>query len=279
MKIIISCRFFLAVFLTSAFLMLPNPVCSIEKPLDAGETPLENIAPEEVESVLAKFSDEQVRSLLVSELQKEAIRQPSEEAGSGRSLAFFVRWLHLVDVVNSDEMESRLTKITRHIGNVPTDLAKIPPIQCRKDGASLGINAVAMLFVFLLAIAAEKIFKVTTAGFQRQLLEQAVPQLKGLMRFWAGILHALPALISLMVFAGSAFLVFMLSPLSTTEPLRLLFMAILFVILFVRIVTIVCKLILAPKQPSLRLLDIGDTSCPEFPAGHTDFFVFCRGGL
>ena len=41
-------------------------------------------------------------------------------------------------------------------------------------------------------------------------------------------------------------------------------MAILFVILFVRIVTIVCRLMLASKQPSLRLLDIGDTTALNF---------------
>lgn len=265
MKIIISCRFFLAVFLTSVFLMLPAAVCSVEEPLDAGGTSLENIAPEKIESVLAKLSDEQARSLLVNELQKEAVRQSPEEAAQGGPMSFVVRWLHLVDVVNSDEMESQLTKITRHIGEVPTDLAKtLQRFRETNDGFSLGINAVIMFFVFLLAIAAEKLFKVATAGFQRQLFEQAVPQLRGLTRCWAGILQALPALIFLMVFACSVFLLFMLSPLSTTEPFRLLFMAILFVILFARIVTIFCRLVLAPKQPSLRLLDIGDTTAQNF---------------
>ena len=156
MKIIISCRFFLAVFLTSVFLMLPNPVRSIEKPLDVGETPLENIAPEEVESVLTKFSDQQVRSLLVSELQKEAARQARKKP-LRKVHGLHCRWLHLIDVVDSDEMESRLTKITRHIGEVPTDLAKIlHRFNEENDGSSLGIKAVIMLFVFLLAIAAER---------------------------------------------------------------------------------------------------------------------------
>ena len=39
---------------------------------DTGEISLEGIAPDQVDSVLAKLSDEQVRSLLIQELQKEA---------------------------------------------------------------------------------------------------------------------------------------------------------------------------------------------------------------
>ncbi|MGB3211416.1 MAG: mechanosensitive ion channel domain-containing protein [Desulforhopalus sp.] len=261
MNLITSCRFFITAFLTSLFLILPGQAQSSEPPSDLTEISLQDIAPEKIDSVLAKLSDEQVRSLLVRELQTKSIEQSKEKTSRGGLLPFVVGWLRLVDVDDSGKMESQLAKISSHTTNVPAHLAKtLHRFSDDSPSSSTWMDTIILLFVFLLALAVEKVFNTATSGFHRQFLEQAIPQLKGLMRFWAGILHALPSLISLIVFSGSVFFFFMLSPLSSAESFRLLFMALLFVILFARIATLLCRIIFAPQQPSFRLLDIGDAA-------------------
>lgn len=265
MKKKISLRCFFAVLLFSIVSHPFAPALFAEDASHPKEISLDNVAPGQTESLLATLSDEQIRSLLVQELQKKTDEQLPESRQRADLMTFIVNWLHFADTEEVGEIESRMAKASNHIGNLAKDIGTtFQQFSGDRGGFSSGLYTILIFSIFILALGVEKIFKVLTANFHRQLLEQSVPQLKGLMRFWASILNVLPSLTSLVIYAGSAFLFFLLSPLSTQKAYSLLVMAILFVISFTRIVTLLCTVSLAPEQPSLRLFDISDSAAQKF---------------
>ena len=263
------------IILLGAIVLFCPSAFSASNSADGAEVSLEGIAPDQVDSVLAKLSDEQVRSLLIVELRKEAPSSSLTSEASGGFLIFVVKWLHMIDSDTQLDQESRAQRIADHIFKVPADLAGI--VRQFGDGTSMVSalkNIALVLFVLLAALVVEFLFKGVTAGFRRQFMEQGVPDLGGLMRFWAGIMRILPSLMSVLVFGAVSLLLFMLTPVSAQLPVRLLFMAVLFVILFARVVTLFSQLFCAPKLASLRLLAINDAAAENLHQVMLIFFYF-----
>ncbi|GAB6191058.1 hypothetical protein JCM39068_08070 [Desulfocastanea catecholica] len=222
---------------------------------------LENASPEEIAFHVAKLNDEQARSLLISGLQKEANIEVTDRSAQTGLFSFVVNWLHLVDIHNDKDMASRRQSNIGDFSQIPSDLANTIRIFSEHgSGFSIWGNFTLILFVFLVGFAAASVYKAATITWHRQLRDQAVPELGGWLRFWAGFLYVLPSLITLIIFGAISLLTFLLSPLSSSPPFCLLFMAILFVISFCRLVSIVSSIICAPQQSSLRLLNIDDTA-------------------
>ncbi|MGB3223934.1 MAG: mechanosensitive ion channel family protein [Desulforhopalus sp.] len=225
------------------------------------EISLENASPEQIALRVAKLNDEQVRNLLISGLQKEANIEVADRSPQKGLSTFVVNWLHLVDIRNEKNMESRLESIVGHFSQIPSDLANTLRIFSEHgSGFSTWINFTIILFVFLVGFAAESIYKAATINFHRKMRDQAVPELGGWGRFLAGFLYALPSLISLIIFGVFSLLAFLLSPPGSSPPYCLLFMAIFFVILFCRLVSIISTIICAPRQSYLRLINVNDTA-------------------
>ncbi len=225
-------------------------------------TALENIPPDQVESVLAGLSDEQVRGILIAGLRKQAVAQESGRPGDSAGLLTLVAgWLHLIDGDSSRSAGSRAREIFGHVGSIPAEIREIVR-SIGSDGTMLSAwqNIGLVLLVFLVALGMEFIFRVMTAGFWRRFLSEAVPDLKGLLRFWAGIMHVLPPLINLFVLSAASLLLFIVTPAANQPQARLLFMAVLFVMFFLRATSLAATLIFAPREPSLRLLAMGDVA-------------------
>ncbi|WP_459947148.1 mechanosensitive ion channel domain-containing protein [Desulfocastanea catecholica] len=255
------CRCVVLFLFIIVLFLLPLASQSEEAAPAQAEISLENASPEEIALHVAKLNDEQVRSLLMSGLQKEANIEVTDRSSQPGLFSFVVNWLHLVDMRNDKDMESRLQSNIGDFSQLPSDLANTIRIFSEHgSGFSTWGNLIMILFAFLVGFAAASVYKAATITWHRQLRDQAVPELGGWVRFWAGFLYVLPSLITLIIFGAFSLLTFLLSPPSSSPPFCLLFMAILFVISFCRLVSIVSSIVFAPRRSSLRLLNIEDTA-------------------
>jgi len=255
------------------FLPLPLTVplhCFSAEPAVTEDVSLDGIAADQVYSVLAKMSDEQVRSLLLSELSKDLPAKSGKQKGKGGFVHQATGLLHLLDEnkTKSDNAAGFFSSLT----DVPGDYIEI----ARKIGnGSLGpfIITIAMFAVlFGLAWLSEFSVRRFTANFSRQFQEKGIPDLDGPMRFIAGIMRSLPALIHILVFSGSAILLFFLLPASEIGPARYLFLTVLFSIVFYRILAEISRIFCAPQSPALRVLPIDDATANNL---HKGILFFC----
>ena len=103
-----------------------------------------------------------------------------------------------------------------------------------------------------------------TAEFSKQFKEQAIPDLDGPMRFIAGVMRSIPTFIHILVYCVAALVLFQILPGSESGGRRYLFLALLFSIVFFRIINQLSLIVSAPKTPELRVLPkIGRASCRE----------------
>ena len=174
MKLMIPMRFsFLVLLAVVCFLQPVAAQSALLSPSSETEVTLEGVAPDQVDSVLAKLSDEQVRSLLITELERDVPSQSSTSETPSGFLVFVVNWLHMIDSDTLLDKESRVQRVFDHIFKVPADLAGI--VRQFGDGTSMKSalkNIGLALFVLLAALVVELLFRGVTAGFRRQFLEQ-----------------------------------------------------------------------------------------------------------
>jgi moderate conductance mechanosensitive channel len=231
---------------------------------------LDGIAPDQVDSVLAKMSDEQVRSLLVSELSKNLPAGSGQQKGKGGLVHQATGLLHLLD--KDENKKENAAGFLSSLTTIPGDYIAI----ARKIGdGSLGrfIGTVAMFAaLFGLAWLSEFSVRRFTANFSKQFQEKGIPDLDGPMRFIAGIMRSLPALIHILTFSGSAIFLFFLLPASALAPARYLFLTVLFSIIFYRILAEISRIFCAPQSPALRVLPIDDATATAL---HKGILFFC----
>jgi small-conductance mechanosensitive channel len=220
---------------------------------------LEGMEAANVDALLAKMSDEQVRALLVAELDKDLKSQAAANTvGKPGGLVYkSAGWLHLLDVdTGSDENAGK--GIFTTIIKVPADYLAVAKTLGNGSFGHLIINLILMTLVFAVAALAEFAVRRFTANFSKQFQEKAIPELDGAMRFIAGLMRAIPSLIHIIVFAAAATVVFILLPLHEQAPSCSLFLAILFPVVFIRLVNQCSRIICAPNMPSLRVLSVDD---------------------
>ena len=106
----------------------------------------------------------------MSGLQKEANIEVDDRSSQRGFFSFVVNWLHLVDIGNEKDMESRFKSIAGHFSQIPTDLASAIRIFSEHgNGFSTWGNFTIILFVFLVGFAAESIYKAATINLHRKL--------------------------------------------------------------------------------------------------------------
>lgn len=76
----------------------------------------------------------------------------------------------------------------------------------------------------------------------------------------AGLIRTLPALIGLLAFFGTAYVLYFLTFSSTLPQTQILFLAILIAVSVIRLIAMVSGLIFSPAAPSLRLLPVNNPS-------------------
>ena len=259
MKLMIPVRLFFFVLLAACFLQ-PVSVQSGQQPSPEVAVTLEGVAPDQVDSVLAKLSDEQVRSLLIAELQKETASRNDDKKPVGGIYGVFVSWLKMMNSEAGD-MDRRVDSVIGKIGQVPHDLMQVAGrVGGEKGLAGFGLALVMVAGVLLFAYVVELLFRAATRKTWGEFLEKGAPQLDGLLRFWAAVLRNLPAIVNIIVFLFAAFLIVVLVPGFGRPEIRMFFLALLVPIAVVRLFLTLSHLICAPNATPLRLLPIQDST-------------------
>lgn len=223
------------------------------------ETSIENIAPDQVDSVLAKLSDEQVRSLLIAELQRNIGKKTGTAQSEQGVVARVGRGLHALDGEGSENFGQNVRWALRHARSLPEGL-EWTFRQFAEDSsrAGAGKNAAFVVGLFVAAFLVEMMFQGLTGRMRKRFQKHLAPELEGMMRFWAAVLRQLPALVHLVLFSIISLLLYIWSPAAELQPLRYLFMALLFVFVGVRLVRRLSLFLCSPAAPELRLLPVSD---------------------
>jgi len=241
--------------------VLSTPVIySAQQAPQENDISLAGVAPDQVDSLLAKLSDEQVRGLLIAELQKEAAGRMEGEKKVGGIYGVFVRWLQMMNTEAGD-MDRNIDQITAKIWELPGDLLAV----ARKVGGEKGMTGfwfalLVIAGILLAAYGVELLFRAATRKTWGQFLEKDIPQLSGLLRFWAADLRILPALVNIIIFIFAAFLIFVLAPGYGRPEIRMFFLALLAPLAVVRFLSALSHLVYAPDAPPLRLLPVSDAT-------------------
>lgn len=250
-------------FLVACFLGL---ACSIFSPSPAVQAAQSRPAvspvgpePDQMNSVLAKLSDEQVRSLLIAELQRDAAGNSRLEEEPGGFVARVARGLHVLDGEDGKSFGKNLRWAWRHSRSLPDELSRA----LRQFAADSSIttawkNIGLLVLIFFAAFLVELMFSGITGRLRKQFQEQLTPDLTGLMRFWAAMLQQLPSLVHLVIFSGTSLLLYFWSPVSGQQYLRFFFLALLYSIVGIRLVRRLSLFFCSPEDPKLRLLPITD---------------------
>ncbi len=250
-------------FLVACFLGL---ACSIFSPSPAVQAAQSRPAvspvgpePDQMNSVLAKLSDEQVRSLLIAELQRDAAGNSRREEEPGGFVARVARGLHVLDGEDGKSFGKNLRWAWRHSRSLPDELSRA----LRQFAADSSIttawkNIGLLVLIFFAAFLVELMFSGITGRLRKQFQEQLTPDLTGLMRFWAAMLQQLPSLVHLVIFSGTSLLLYFWSPVSGQQYLRFFFLALLYSIVGIRLVRRLSLFFCSPEDPKLRLLPITD---------------------
>jgi len=263
---ILTCFFYLSCSLLSS----PPPVQAAQSP---PEVSLDGVAPDQVDSVLAKLSDEQVRSLLIAELQRDVAKENGQEQKQGGFVARVARGLHVLDGEDGNTLGKNLRWTWRHSRSLPDDLNWA----LRQFAADFSIttawkNIGILLLLFFAAFLVELMFSGMTGRVRKQFQEQLTPELDGMMRFWAAVLQQLPALVHLIIFSGTSLLLYFWSPAAGLQFLRFLFLVLLFIFVGIRLVRRLSLFFCSPEQPKLRLLPITNDGARRLH--NSTFFLF-----
>ncbi len=222
----------------------------------AGEAPVlpENLRAEDIDALMARLNDDQVRRLLIAELQADAAAQTqgaSEKVGGFKGA---IQWLE-----NATQLYiSRAYRLVVSLPAVPGDLKGT--LDRLTDYEGVG-RLMVMIFIALFLLAtgwvAEKIFFRFTSGLRQRI--ETMPGMEGILRFWGALINALPECLGLLIFAVTPLLAFSLVVDRQDRNMRLLFLAFLMVSVIIRVCALVLRLLFSPKAANLRLLPL---SCP-----------------
>jgi small-conductance mechanosensitive channel len=222
---------------------------------------LQGVAPADVDSVLAALSDEQVRGLLIEELKRDPALSTQPRTGGGGLIGLVSSMLHVLDgegEVNLGEFIALETRMARALPAEMDWMLRTFSTSGSRTGAWRNIALV--LLVFSGGFFMEFLFRLMTGNVRRQFMGQVVPEFKGVMRFWASLLRVLPSLIFIAVFAVTALLIFVWTPLEQMESLRYLFMALLVTLVGIRSVSALSQLFFSPEHTDLRLAPVSDAA-------------------
>ncbi len=256
----------IAVFLIFSLALVVNNSSSAEQP-SADDVTSVAIPPGEIDSTLAKLSDEQVRSLLIAELTKDAQVAEKKIVKDGRLIPRAVGWLKMLD----SEKQPGTVETVPHV-TMGADIQKMA-----KNVGNGTVGGFFTSFVFIAialgaAFLAELAVRRFTAEFSKQFKEQAIPDLDGPMRFIASVMRSIPTLIHILVYFVVALVLFQILPGSDTGGRRYLFLALLLPIVFYRIIDQLSRIVFAPMMPELRIFPMQDKTAA---ATHKSVVFLC----
>ncbi len=213
------------------------------------------------ELLLAELSDEQVRQLLLKELQKQAIEK-NTIGTSGGPANIFDRMLTSLSS-NTDESERKLQQLLHSIPDIPSDLYRVFLALCPLGNSTFTgamTNVLLVLLFVSIGLAVEILAKRFILKKYFTFRPERSEQMSNSDRFINGIAGKLPDIIGLLLFFGASYFTFFLFAGINSSLVQLFFLAILLTISLVRATSIVLHLILSPTIPAFRILPLENPS-------------------
>ena len=208
-----------------------------------------------VHKLVAGLSDEQVRRLLIEELQKTG-SYSNDEGANLISKGFFSGMLARLENYTS-VLYWRLKALQFNYIKLPHDIAiAVDYLTEGKGIVRFGQMLGSLFLIFAAGFGIEKLIGRFTYGKSKWF--GFVPSLGGLAKFWGAVLKTLPSLIGILIF--SVFSLFIFLPFFGTEAsgIRPLFVAFLAAIVMARLISSLSGMFCSPSVPELRLLPLED---------------------
>jgi moderate conductance mechanosensitive channel len=214
---------------------------------------LETIRPKsmnDINQLLSRLSDEQVRQILIQQLAKSLpqAHQTSEPSGGLMSLESL-----------SILFQQRFSEIGRYLPQFFSDMAQT--FQKVTDGGGLTVLLqmfLALAVIIGLALAVERFCWRFSASMRERF--DAAPVMSGWMRFGTAVVRIMPEFLGIVVFSLLSKLLFLVFPFSQKGGWRLLFIAVMMVIVLIRLIILLSRLICSPNAAQLRLAPVSDAT-------------------
>lgn len=213
------------------------PTTELEKPLSR----------EAIHELVSRLTDSEVRSLLLEQLEKSAAVSNEPKAPMENYLAKTV-----------DLFRERFGAMLGSALDVPSEVASA--VHRFSEGRSdYHLLLVAALLGVTLAVGlgVERLFGRLTGGWRRRLQNADVSTIGA--RAGQSVMRSARDLLLLAVFLATVVLIFFMLY-QGHEPSRALFIAAMIATLEIRLTVIAARLLLAPRNPTLRLLPIDDAT-------------------
>lgn len=273
MRMVFGCRLVGVLLLALVFLAgVPATYASGEEPAPAAEEAISAATnPQEIDAVLARLSDSEIRELLITELGKAvAVKSavPEEKTGLAASLR---EWIHAIDT-NNDESGAGGVRLLPFFLQIPGEAGRA--LMKIGDGqfGSLLLNLFLILLSLGVGLGVEWFFRRITGGTFLQALPPAGEEDEGVARLWGACVALLPAIVYLTIFAVVSLFCFFLLDIDQ-QPVRGAFMAVLGVIFGGRLFSLLSRFFCSPDAPALRLLPLEDELAGKVHKGF-QFFVW-----
>jgi small-conductance mechanosensitive channel len=207
---------------------------------------------DDVNQLLSRLSDEQVRQILIQQLTKGLpSAKPSEPSGSLNQMEAFTILV-----------QERLSDLGGYLPQFIPDMVKI--VQKMTDGAgptALGEMCLGLAVIIGVALLLEWFCWQFSAGMRKRF--DAAPAMQGWQRFNAAVVRILPNLLGIVIFTVMSVLLYAVLPVSQKSGWRFLFVAVMLIIVSIRLVSLLSRLIFSPKAPPLRLVGLADTTAAQ----------------
>ena len=215
---------------------------------------LETLQPksmDDVNQLLSRLSDEQVRQILIQQLAKSLPSKKPEPSGSLNRLEAF-----------SVLVQQRLSDLGSYrLQFFPNSAQVVQKLTDGEGPAALGEMGLGLIVIIGLALLVEWFCWRFSAGMRKRF--DTAPAMQGWMRFNSALLRILPNLLGIVIFTVMSGLLYALLPVSQKWGWRPLFIAAMLLIVSIRLIMLLSRLIFSPKAPSLRLVALSDTTAAQ----------------
>jgi small-conductance mechanosensitive channel len=211
----------------------------------------ENYTTEQIESILARLSDDQVRRLLIKELEKSASDLKTDSRNYSDSEGFIKQMGYVAGLA-----QVRMKEVISNIENIPADILKSLQKLIGREGTFRVIGVLVVLAIFGAAIGIEFLFKRFYADFQRK--AKSIPSMRGSLKLWSAVLKFLPELLGIIIFSLTSIVLFLPFFSISSDSLRLVFVDFLLVIVVSRLMTALSRLLCSPDVSELRMIQLSD---------------------
>ncbi len=247
------------ILLEAMALNAPKVTLAIESSFNTSPT-LETVSSMEKDFTTAKLDNTDVTQLpAVESVKDSATLEKEQPVSKGGIIKWLQKWLHVIDQ-HGEDSDTGISRVLTAASNAPGDLIRT----LTSIGGSEALDGLLQNLIFVMVLlfggfCLELLFRKLTARLTIHLADFDHTSELGLGRLWGAMLHILPQLVHLTVFAFASAGIFILTHTGQIQPVRALFMAVLVAIVMARSIAIVSNFLFSPDISGLRLLPLGDT--------------------